>query len=118
MKSIAFVFTSTPHATAQGREALDAVLATSAYSEKLALFFIADGVSQLLKQQQPNSILSRDYISAFRLLELYEVEEIYVCSSSLEELGFTVQDLLLDVTMLAPKQIAKTMASCDVVLRF
>ncbi|GAD80606.1 sulfurtransferase complex subunit TusC [Vibrio ezurae] len=118
MKSIAFVFTSSPHATASGREALDAVLATSAYSENLSLFFIGDGVSQLLKHQQPQSILSRDYISAFRLLDLYEVDDLFVCNSSLNELGFSAQDLFLDTQVLSSNEIAQKLADSDVVLRF
>ncbi|PMP06091.1 sulfurtransferase TusC [Vibrio breoganii] len=118
MKKITFVFTSTPHSTAQGREGLDAILATSAYSENLQLVFVGDGVSQLLKQQQPQSILSRDYISAFRLLDLYEVEEVYVCSESLSELGFTQQELFLDAELLDSEGIAHKLAASDVVLRF
>ncbi|GEM78230.1 sulfurtransferase complex subunit TusC [Vibrio superstes] len=118
MKKITFVFTSTPHSTAHGREGLDAIFATSAYSENLQLVFAGDGVSQLLKQQQPQSILSRDYISAFRLLDLYEVEEVYVCSESLNELGFTQQELFLDAELLDSEGIAHKLATSDVVLRF
>ncbi|MPW37580.1 sulfurtransferase complex subunit TusC [Vibrio sp. B1Z05] len=118
MKSIAFVFTTSPHTTAAGREALDAVLATSAYSENLSLFFIGDGVSQLLKHQQPQSILSRDYISAFRLLDLYEVEDLFVCDASLNDFGFSADDLFLDAQLLSGTEIAQKLAACDVVLRF
>lgn len=48
MKRIAFVFSTVPHGTAAGREGLDALLATSALTDDLAVFFIADGVFQLL----------------------------------------------------------------------
>ncbi|HAJ4113923.1 DsrE family protein, partial [Escherichia coli] len=44
MKRIAFVFSTAPHGTAAGREGLDALLATSALTDDLAVFFIADGV--------------------------------------------------------------------------
>ncbi|OBT10045.1 tRNA 2-thiouridine(34) synthase TusC [Vibrio sp. UCD-FRSSP16_10] len=118
MKKIAFIFSHSPHATSHGREGLDAVLATSAYSENLALYFVGKGVSQLLKNQHPQSILSRDYISAFGLLELYDVEEVFVCATSLYELGFTEQDLILEATVLEHADIAQNIASCDVVLRF
>lgn len=52
-KRIAFVFTQGPHGNSAGREGLDALLATSALSEDLGVFFISDGVLQLLPQQQP-----------------------------------------------------------------
>ena len=60
MKRIAFVFSSAPHGSSAGREGLDAVLATSALTEEIGLFFIGDGVLQLLANQQPGKILARD----------------------------------------------------------
>lgn len=94
------------------------MLASSAYSEKIKLFFVGDGVSQLLKQQKPQSVLSRDYIPAFKLLELYDVEEIFVCADSLSKMGFTAEDLILDAEVLEADMISKTLAHCNVVLRF
>ncbi|WP_137477491.1 sulfurtransferase complex subunit TusC, partial [Escherichia coli] len=48
MNRIAFVFSNAPHGTAAGREGLDALLATAALTDDLGVFFIADGVFQLL----------------------------------------------------------------------
>ncbi|MCO1634158.1 sulfurtransferase complex subunit TusC, partial [Escherichia coli] len=56
MKRIAFVFSTAPHGTAAGREGLDALLATSALTDDLAVFFIADGVFQLLPGQKPDAV--------------------------------------------------------------
>lgn len=58
MKRIAFVFSTAPHGTAAGREGLDALLATSALTDDLAVFFIADGVFQLLPGQKPDAVLA------------------------------------------------------------
>ncbi len=44
MKRVAFVFSTVPHGSASGREGLDALLATSALTEDLGVFFIGDGV--------------------------------------------------------------------------
>ena len=66
MKRIAFVFSTAPHGTAAGREGLDALLATSALTDDLAVFFIADGVFQLLPGQKPDAVLARDYIATFK----------------------------------------------------
>jgi tRNA 2-thiouridine synthesizing protein C len=118
LKKIGFIFSHTPHATAQGREGLDAILAASAYSEDIAIFFVAEGVNQLLKQQQPQQILSRDYISAFKLLDLYDVEQIYVCEQSLQDQGITQEDLLIDCLCMAADELSKQMHSCDQLVRF
>lgn len=118
MKQLGFIFSSAPHSTAQGREGLDAILATSALSENICVFFIGQGVTQLLKHQQPQSILSRDYIAAFRLFDLYDVEQVYVCKSSLNELGFDQDELLLDCELLSKSEIAQKLSDCAQILRF
>ncbi|GAM63717.1 tRNA 5-methylaminomethyl-2-thiouridine synthase tusC [Vibrio ishigakensis] len=118
MKQLGFIFSSAPHSTAQGREGLDAILATSALSENITVFFVGQGVNQLLRHQQPQSILSRDYIAAFRLFDLYDVEQVYVCESSLNELGFEQDDLILDCEFLSKQQIAEKLSECVQVLRF
>ncbi|MGL5292369.1 MAG: DsrE family protein, partial [Aeromonas sp.] len=47
-KKIAFICSRGPHGHAAGREGLDALLATSALTDDVALFLIGDGVLQLL----------------------------------------------------------------------
>ena len=44
-------------------------------------------------EQQPQAILQRHYAPTFKLLELYDIEEVYVCTDSLAERGLTVADL-------------------------
>ncbi len=66
MKRIAFVFSTAPHGTTSVREGLDALLATSALTDDLAVFFIADGVFQLLPGQKPDAVLARDYIATLK----------------------------------------------------
>ncbi|OAN17090.1 sulfurtransferase [Photobacterium jeanii] len=118
MKALGFVFRTAPHGVNSGREGLDAVLATSAYSEDLQLFFVGDGVFQLLKHQQPNEILSRDYIATFKMLELYDIEQVFVCQQSLAARGLTEEDLLIDVTVLDEADVANQLHSCQRVLAF
>ncbi|UJF19200.1 sulfurtransferase complex subunit TusC [Vibrio sp. SS-MA-C1-2] len=115
---VGFIFTSAPHGITSGREGLDAVLATSAYSENIGLLFLGDGIFQLLKQQDPEKILSRDYISLFKMLELYDVEQLYVCQQSLDERGIDQQDLLVDVMTCSIAEIALKLNSCKQLLRF
>ncbi|MEZ8141346.1 sulfurtransferase TusC [Enterovibrio norvegicus FF-33] len=118
MKKLGFVFSSAPHGSASGREGLDAVLATSNYSENLVLFFVGDGVLQLLSHQQPADILCRDYISTFKMLALCDVEDIYVCEASLSERGLSKPSLVVDVDITTPEVIAEQLAQCAKVLQF
>ncbi|WP_265497518.1 sulfurtransferase complex subunit TusC [Providencia rustigianii] len=119
MKKIAFVFTTIPHGSASGREGLDALLATSALSDDISVFFISDGVCQLLGYQQPKEILARDYISTFKILPLYDIENIYICMNSLQERGISQQnEWVVPPEFLTAQQIKEKLSSCDVVLKF
>jgi len=111
-KKIAFICSRGPHGHAAGREGLDALLATSAMTESLALFLIGDGVLQLLKGQQPTAILQRHYAPTFKILELYDIEEVYVCADSLAERGVTREDLLIPVECLSRTEMARQWLKC------
>lgn len=118
MSKIAFICRRGPHGTAQGREGLDALLATSALTESLALFLIGDGVLQLLREQQPQAILQRHYAPTFKMLELYDIEEVYVCAESLAERGLTAADLLIPVLLLSPSDIRREWGRCTTHISF
>jgi len=91
MNSIAFIFKTAPHGSSSGREGLDALLATAALSENIGVFFIGDGVFHLVDAQQPSVIYARDYITTFKLLELYDIETVYACQQSLMMRGIGEQ---------------------------
>ncbi|AFH93597.1 TPA: sulfurtransferase complex subunit TusC [Providencia stuartii] len=119
MKKFAFVFTSMPHGNASGREGLDALLATSALTEDISVFFLSDGVCQLLANQNPTEILARDYISTFKILPLYDIDNIYICSDSLKERGICEESRwIVDASVINSTQIRDKLSKCDVVLKF
>lgn len=119
MKKIAFLFTQSPHGSSAGREGLDAVLAASAFNEDIGLFFISDGVFQLLPQQEPDKILARDYIATFGVLPLYDIDSCFICSDSLKERGLEEQwEWVVDVSRLNSQQIGRRLSGYDVVLTF
>lgn len=119
MKRIAFLFTHAPHGDASGREGLDALLATSALSDDIGVFFIGDGVLQLLPGQQPDTILMRNYIATFGVLPLYDIECCYLCATSAEQRGLNADTAwVIDVEQLAPDALRATLADYDTVLTF
>ncbi|MCE9888051.1 sulfurtransferase complex subunit TusC [Kluyvera intermedia] len=119
MKRVAFVFTSAPHGSSAGREGLDALLATSALSDDLGVFFIGDGVFQPLNQQKPGVILARDYIATFKLLALYDIENCWICAASMRERGLTAEaPFVMEVEPLEPDALRQQLNEYDVILRF
>lgn len=102
MKRIAFIFTHAPHGSSTGREGLDALLAASAITSP-GVFFISDGVLQLLPGQQPGLILARDYIATFKILPLYDIDDCWICAASLRQRGLSSDSpFIIDVTALEP----------------
>lgn len=119
MKRVAFLFTHAPHGSASGREGLDALLATSALSEDIGVFFIGDGVLQLLVGQQPGKILARDYIATFGVLPLYDIDQCFVCEHALQERGIGRQQaLVLDAVRLTPDALRARLQGYDTFLTF
>lgn len=119
MNSVAFVFTRGPHGSSAGREGLDAVMATSALSERVALFFIGDGVLQLTQGQEPQRILARNYIATFGVLALYDVECCYLCAEALTERGIAADAArVLEADVLAPSALRARLNEYDRVITF
>lgn len=117
MKKLAIIICSPPHGNAKGREALDITLATSAINQ-VSVFFVDDGVFHLLPNQQPDCILMRDYIATLNMLELYDIDDVYVCESSLKLRNLT------KITRNIPSKVINTLllnqllTAKDVILRF
>lgn len=119
MNRVAFVFTSAPHGSSSGREGLDALLATSALTDDIGVFFLGDGVFQLLSGQQPQAVLARDYIATFKVLPLYDIETFYVCADSLAARGLNDKaPFVLDVTILPSGALREQLSHYDTVLTF
>ncbi|CAL4325397.1 Protein TusC [Buchnera aphidicola (Eriosoma lanigerum)] len=118
-KSIAFIFSHAPYGTSIGLEGVDAVLSASLVLKKIGLFFIGDGVFQLIPNQQPKQILLRNYVSALLLLPTYGVKTIYCCNKSLEDRGLSSTSiLLLKVKYLDIINFYKYINSYDFILNF
>ena len=100
MTRIAIINKTAPYATSAGQESLDLALAAANFGQDVSLFFIEDGVYQLLNQQAPEHIDQRNYSKTFAALEFYDIENIYVCAKSLHERGLSEQDLCIDVQQL------------------
>lgn len=117
-KKIGIINRSGPHGTANGRESLDLTLALSAYNESLSLFFIGDGVYQLIKGHETEDILQKNFQPLFKMLEMYDVEQIYVCSESLKQRGLATAQLLIEVSLLDSQQLQVNLALQDQLLNF
>lgn len=94
---IAFLFRTSPHGTSISREGLDAILAATAFCEPndIGIFFIDDGALNLIDNQQPEIIQQKDFIRTFKLLDLYDVEQRFICTASLQKFKLDNRELIL-----------------------
>ena len=94
---LAFLFRTAPHGNAISREGLDALLAATAFcdEEEIGVFFIDDGVLNLLDGQNPELLLQKDFIRTFKLLDLYDIEQRFVCANSLDQYNLQAEQLII-----------------------
>ena len=120
MSKLAFIFRHAPYGTANIREGLDALLAATAFcaEEDIAVFFLDDGVLNLQKQQQADVVLQKDTASALKLLDLYDIEQRYVCADSLQQFQLNPADFVLDCDVLSRQALLQRLQQCEKILTF
>lgn len=118
---LAILFSSPPFGTSSSREGLDALLAASAFcnEDEILICFLGDGVFNLVKDQQPEQILQKDHISTFKLIDLYDLSECFICQKSVVERNLLQSEWVLE----SPHFISQTtmfqkLANAEKVLTF
>lgn len=118
---LVFLFTQPPFGTATSREGLDALLAASAFcaEDEIAICFFNDGIFNLLPEQQPNHILQKDHISTFKLIELYDLTECFICEESIIERGLmNTPWILSNAHIISQKRLFTIIAQAEKILTF
>lgn len=118
---LAILFTQPPFGSSISREGLDALLAASAFcdEEELAICFLNDGVFNLVDGQQPEQILQKDHIATFKLIELYDLTECFICQESIAERGLNNAEWVLnDVKKVSRNALFDVLHQSDKVLTF
>lgn len=120
MIKFAFIFRQAPFGTTSAREGLDALLAATAFCEEdeIAVFFLDDGVMNLLAHQQPELILQKDFIRTFNLLKLYDIEQRYVCKQSLQQRQLEQQELIFPIEKIDRTLLMEKLRQAEKVLTF
>ena len=117
-KKFLYVNRRAPHGTVYALESLETVLIGAAFDQDVSMLFIDDGVYQLKKEQNPEGIEFKNFSKAFRALEMYDVEKLFVEQESLQERGLSEDDLLVDVEVISRDQTKALINDQDVVLSF
>lgn len=117
-KKLLFVLRQAPYGSTLAKDALDAILATSAYDQDLSIVFIDDGVFQLIDNQQAELIEQKSITRILSALPLYDITQLFVCAASLTARGIATDTLSDDVTVLEPDALKSLMSQQDHLLSF
>ena len=117
---LAFLFRTTPHGNAISREGLDALLAATAFcdEEEIGVFFIDDGVLNLLDGQNPELLLQKDFIRTFKLLDLYDIEQRFVCADSLDQYNLQTEQLIISAEKIDRTSLINKLNQAEKVFTF
>jgi len=118
VKRFLYVNRRAPHGTIYALESLETVLIGAAFDQDVSLLFIDDGVFQLKKEQNPESLELKNFSKTYRALEMYDVEKLFVERESLTERGISEDDLIVDVEVVSRDAVGELMDQQDVVLSF
>ncbi len=118
VKKFMFVNRKAPYGTIYALESLEVVLISAAFDQDVSLAFLDDGVYQLKKDQQTKGIETKNFSPAYRALEDYDVEKLYVEKEAMQARGLSEEDFIVDVTVLSRAEMGKLMDEQDVVLSF
>lgn len=116
--SIAIINKTAPYGSANGQESLDMAMAMSNFAQNVSMFFIEDGVFQLLLNQDPSAIDAKAYHKTFPALEFYDIENIYVCNHSLKQRGIQASSLCIPVTLIELDDLSELLAKQQHLMSF
>ena len=97
MKNILVISQHSPLDDQQIRESLDTTLIFAAIEQNISWLLSGEAVLALKKNQQPEQLGIKNYFKTIKTLELYDVENIYVCEKSLMDFNLTQESLIIDV---------------------
>ena len=117
---LAFLFRTAPHGNAISREGLDALLAATAFcdEEEIGIFFVDDGVLNLLDGQNPELLLQKDFIRTFKLLDLYDIEQRFVCADSIDQYHLQTEQLIISAEKIDRTSLINKLRQAEKVFTF
>ena len=117
-KSFLLINRQAPYGSSAARDALDVALTASVFEQDISLLFLADGVFQLLKDQQPQGIGQKNLAANLSALPMYDIDQIFVSASAMKERGLDKAQLSLPAELLDDQQIAALISRHDQVMSF
>jgi tRNA 2-thiouridine synthesizing protein C len=107
-----------PYGSVYTAEGFRSMMGIGVFEMDIKVVFIDDGVYALLRDQDPAALDMKPLGDGFPMLEEFGVHEFYVHEGSLKERGLTVEDLVMDVTVVDDAGARDVLSSSGIVLPF
>lgn len=104
---IAVLLTHLPLQGIAARESLDLIFALAAVDHQVSVIFSGDAVYQLLAGNDSTALMVKDFRRSFKLFELYDIEDIYVCAESLRKRNLHASELVLNLQSLEQTELSQ-----------
>lgn len=117
-KKLLFICTQPPYGNILAREALDAILASSAFDQDISVLFKGDAVYQLLGQQHPAVLQQKSILAILESFDLYEINKIFVCRHSLNTRHIDPAALAINAKVIETEQITALLENQDCLLNY
>lgn len=113
-KRVLFILRQTPGIAA--REALDTALVAGVFDQRVSMLFRDDGVRQLLDAVSGEETEAQALADAIRSLPDYGIENLFVCTESLQRADLAVDQLIVPAEPLSLTRQQALISSQDMVL--
>lgn len=116
--SIGIVFRHPPYGTSTAREGLDTLLSLSNFSEDINVYFLQEGLLNLLIGQVGIAILQKNQNSAFKLLSLCGIKNCYISTEDHAIFNINTENLVVPTIQLSKQQLLEKLSLEDKILTF
>jgi tRNA 2-thiouridine synthesizing protein C len=101
MKNILVISNKAPFDKMHIRESLDTCLIFAAIEQNISWLFKDDAVLALKSGYNLSNSGLKDFFKTLKTLEIYDVEQVYVCAESLKKYALSSDDLSIEITPLS-----------------
>ncbi len=116
MKKILFALRKPPHNGAYVQEMLDIIMTVAAFDQEVSILLFDNAVFQLKEQQQPELANLKATATIYKALPLYDINQLYAETESLQERGLSVASLAESVVAIPRAKIGDFFKQFDLVL--
>jgi len=116
MKKILFIQREAPYISIRPQEGLEMLMLASSFNFQITLLFLADGIWQLVKDQDGKQVGRKNLGAMLQSLPLFDIHAIFAEESGLNKRNLTESDLGLSVTPVASGDISALMRSADLII--